>query len=88
MRTLQKVDMAGDGLVGRRAFGQKPDAVVALKRCDVGARQPDRHLDRDRHGIIGEHEALQFFVAQIIVADGGDDERCRAGGEVLLALAR
>ena len=27
---LQKIDMAGDGLVGRRAFGQKPDAVVAL----------------------------------------------------------
>ena len=81
---LQKVDMAGDGLVVRRVLGQKPDAVVALKRGDVGARQPDRHLDRHGHEIIGEHEALKFFVAQIIVADGGNDECCRAGGEVLL----
>ena len=66
------------------ALGQKPDAMVALKRGDVGAREPDRHLDRHRHGIIGEYEALQFLVAQIIIADGGNNERCRAGGEVLL----
>jgi hypothetical protein len=66
-------------------FGQKPDAVVALKRGDVGAREPDRHLDRHRHGIIGEHEALQFLVAQIVIADGGNNERCRASGEVLLS---
>ena len=38
---LQEVDMAGDGLVGRRILGQKPDAVVALKCCDVRAREPD-----------------------------------------------
>jgi hypothetical protein len=44
---------------------------MALKCCDVGAREPDRHLNRHRHGIIGEHEALQFLVAQIIIADGG-----------------
>ena len=59
---------------------------MTLKCGDVGAREPDRHLDSDRHGVIGEHEALQFFVAQIIVADGGNDECGRAGGEVLLAL--
>src|ERR1700722_14779597 len=41
---LQKVDMAGDGLVGRRVLGQKPDAMVALKRGDVATREPDRHL--------------------------------------------
>ena len=61
---------------------------MTLKRGDVGARQPDRHLDRDRHGVIGEHEALQFFMAQIIVADGGNDECCRAGGEVLYSSGR
>jgi hypothetical protein len=82
---LQEVDMAGAGLIGRRALGQKPDAVVTLKHGDLGARQPDRHLDRDCHGIIGEHEALQRFVPPVIVADGRDDECCRAGGEVFLA---
>ena len=30
-----------DGLIGLRALGQKPDAVVALMRGDVGARQPE-----------------------------------------------
>ena len=47
---------------------------MALKCCDVGPRQPDRHFDSDRHGVIGEHEALQLFVAQIVVADGGNDD--------------
>ena len=54
--------MAGDGLVVRRTLGDKPDAVVAFKRGDVGTRQPGRHLNRHRHGIIGEHEALQRLV--------------------------
>ena len=83
---LQKVDMAGDGLIRRRVVRQKPDAVMALKCRDVGAREPDRHFDRHGYGVIGKHEALQLLVAQIIVADGGDDERGGAGGEVLLPL--
>ena len=41
---LQKVDMAGDGLVVRRTLGEKPDAVVAFKRGDVGTRQPDKQI--------------------------------------------
>ena len=36
-----------DGLVGQRALGQKPDAVVALKRGDVGARQPEGFSNRN-----------------------------------------
>ena len=47
------------------------------------SKRPDRLLDRHRHGIIGEHEALKFLVAQIVIADSGNDECCRAGGEVL-----
>ncbi|MGA9015975.1 MAG: hypothetical protein WB509_26060 [Acetobacteraceae bacterium] len=68
---LQKFDMACDGLVGRRVVQQKLDAVLALKRGDAGTGKPDRHLDRDRYGVIGEHEPLELLVAPMIVPDAG-----------------
>ena len=62
--------MACDGLVGG-ASSNRSWAVLALKRGDAGTGKPDRHLDRDRYGVIGEHEPLELLVAPMIVPDAG-----------------
>ena len=40
------------------------------------------------HGdaVVGQHEVLQCFVTQLVVADGRDDEGCRVRGRVLFAV--
>src|SRR5206468_1927247 len=49
---LQEVDVAGDRLVGRLVAGVKPDPMLAFQGSDVARREPDRHLDSERYGIV------------------------------------
>jgi hypothetical protein len=49
-------------MAGKDARGvtrrKQANAVLHLKRINVGGRQPDRYLHRYCHAVIGEHEAL------------------------------
>ena len=54
---LQEIDVAGED-AGLVAFGQESDAVLRLQRVDIRSREPDWNFDRDRHAVVGEHEAL------------------------------
>ena len=53
--------------------------MLVLECGDVLFSKPDRHYDRERHAVIDAHEALQCFVPQLVVADGGNDEAGRFG---------
>ena len=41
--------------------------MLAFQSADVAGREPDRHLDRERHGIVRKHEALKRLVAPVII---------------------
>jgi hypothetical protein len=62
---------------------KKANAVLHFKRINVGGRQPDRYLHGYGHTVVGEHEALQGFVPQAVVADGRQNKRGGTGREVL-----
>jgi hypothetical protein len=81
---LDKIDVAGDH-ARRRGLGCEFDRVFSFDRCDVILRQPNRDLDGERHAVVCEHEALEGFVTQLVVADCRNDERGRFGRRVFLA---
>ena len=62
------------------------DAVFSLEPCDVLFGEPNRDLDRNRHAIVGEHEALERLMTQLIVADRRNYQRGRSGRRVLFAI--
>jgi hypothetical protein len=74
-------------MAGKDARGvtrrKKANAVLHFKCINVGGRQPDRYLHRDGHAVVGEHEALEGFVPQAVVADGRQNKRGGTGREVL-----
>ena len=80
---LQKVDMAGDG--ARRPTRRELDAISCFKVADLVFGEPNRNLDCDGARVIREHEILQRLVPQLVVADGGNDER---GGSVAVFSLR
>ena len=81
---LQKVDVAGDA--ARRPTRRELDAVACFECADLVFGEPDGNLDRDRARVIGEHEILQRLVPQLVVADGGNDQRRGLGRRVLFAI--
>jgi hypothetical protein len=55
--------------------------VLGLKRGDVRGCEPDRHFDRQRRAVVGEHEPLQGLVPEPVVPYRRNDQR-RYGVEV------
>ena len=41
------------------------------------SREPDRNLDGESDAVVRQHEALERFVTELVVADGRNDERGR-----------
>ena len=64
---LKKIDVSRNWCV--IAGCTKLNAILRIYFFDVGGGKPNRDLDCERHRIIGEHEALQGFVAAYVVAD-------------------
>ena len=71
---------------GLAVAGASSIAVLSFERRDVGFGEPDRDFDGERHAVVREHEALERLVAELVVADGRNDERGRVGRGVLLAV--
>jgi hypothetical protein len=69
---LQKVDVPSNRVLG--IVGNGCDSVLALDGRDIVGLRPDGDFDGDGHGVVGEHEALQLFMPQLVIADRGDDE--------------
>jgi len=78
---LQNIDMAGDR--SRATSGEKSRAVFLLDGSNIIVRERHRHLDGDHGRIIGEHEALKFWVAFVVGADSGKDESGHFGRRIL-----
>jgi hypothetical protein len=83
---LQKVHVASDDTRVVAVAWCELDAVLLLDRLDFGFREPDRHFDGERDAVVGEHEALERFVTQFVVADRRNDKCGRLGRCVLLAV--
>jgi hypothetical protein len=71
---LHEINVAGNGAFPYSMKRHEVDTVLCLQRRDVFFGEPDRDLDRDRDAIVDEHEALEGFVPQLVVADGGDNK--------------
>ena len=70
---------------GAVVFGASSISYSRSIAVDVGFREPDRDLDGKCDAVVCEHEALEGFVAQLVVADCRNDERGRFGRRVFLA---
>ena len=81
---LQKVDVARDA--ARRPTRRELDAVCRFEVSDLVFGEPDGNLDRDRARVIGEHKILQRLMAELVIADGGNDQRRGLGRRVLFAI--
>jgi hypothetical protein len=54
---LNRIDVAGER-PRRMIFGNEAHAVLSLQGIDIGRREPDWDLDRNRYRVVDEHEAL------------------------------
>ena len=61
-------------------------SIACFECADLVFGEPDGNLDGDRARVIGEHEILQRLMAELVIADGGDDQRCGFGRRVLFAI--
>ena len=81
---LQKVDMAGDASAARTR--RQLDTVSCFEVSDLVFGEPDRNLDCDGARVVREQKILQRLVPQLVVADGGNDQRRSLGRGVLFAI--
>ena len=77
---LHEVNVTGDGLAG----AADDNAMLGFERLNVICGEPNRNFNRNRHAIVGEHEALKLRMALVVGADRGNDECGRFGCDVLL----
>ena len=80
---LDEIDVAGDdaflaGHIRERALS--PTAPRSRRFILV---KPDRNLDGDGDRIVGEHEPLKCLVAELVIADGRNDQCGGVGGRVV-----
>ena len=78
---LEKIDVAGED--ARLVPSGSRRMPCSISSASISAAEPDRNFDGDRDAVVGEHEALQRLVPQAVVPHRRDDERGRAGREVL-----
>jgi hypothetical protein len=60
--------------------------MFVLECGDVCLIEPDRDFDRHRHAVVAQLETLQRLMAQLVVANGWDDQRSGISRRVLLAV--
>ena len=66
--------------------GHELNTVLLFERAHVTLCQPNGDLDGNRHAVVGEHEPLQRFVTQLVVANGRNDQTRDARRHILFAI--
>ena len=83
---LKEINVPGDH-AGRIAHARREfDAMLVFERDYVGFFEPDGNFNCDGHAVIREHELLQHFVAQLVVADSRNDQSGCVGRGVCLRV--
>jgi len=68
---LQKIDVSCHGALCRAAARHQFNAKVELKSEEIVFVEPDRDLNHHRHAVIGQHEALERLISQLVVLTAG-----------------